>query len=229
MPLSPTVSYTYPVTKYDIVGNYTARDNSGHSLSGTTSSPSMNTFYTNAGHDYLKGFDGNDSLYAGGGNDIIEGGGHDDTVSGDSGDDWLYGDYKYESTFAQGNDYLVGGAGNDYLFGAGGNDRLLGGTENDILEGGTGNDRLTGGSGADIFRFDVNAEMKAGSAASQDDILDFQDGVDKIYFVGSSNLTQLDLYDNADNGSYLIANGSHIIYLQGVDASLISSDDFILA
>ena len=202
---------------------------SGHSLSGTTSSASKNTFFTNGGHDYLKGFDGNDSLYAGGGNDILEGGGHDDTLSGDSGNDWLYGDYQYESTFAQGNDYLVGAAGNDYLFGAGGNDRLLGGTEDDILEGGTGNDRLTGGSGADTFRFDVSAEMGANSSASQDDILDFQDGIDKIYFANSSGLTQLDLYDDADVGSYLVANGDHIIYLQGVDASLISNEDFIFA
>ena len=115
------------------------------------------------------------------------------------------------------------------MFGAGGNDRLLGGTEDDILEGGTGNDRLTGGSGADTFRFDVSAEMGANSSASQDDILDFQDGIDKIYFANSSGLTQLDLYDDADVGSYLVANGDHIIYLQGVDASLISNEDFIFA
>lgn len=109
MPLSPTSSYNYPFKKYGLTGNYTASDNSGHSLSGSTAAPYSNVFFTNGGHDYLKGFDGDDSLYAGGGNDIVEGGADNDIVSGDAGDDWLYGDYQYEATFAAGDDFILGG------------------------------------------------------------------------------------------------------------------------
>lgn len=79
MPLNPnfTPSFAPGNSLFEASGdftlNFTAPDNSGYRVSGSTSSPTNNTIFTFNGSDWLQGFDGNDSLYAGGGNDIVEG------------------------------------------------------------------------------------------------------------------------------------------------------------
>ncbi len=67
--------------------------------------------------------------------------------------------------------------GNLILFGGQGGDRLVGGAGADVLVGAAGRDSLAGGAGADSFRYDLAADSLA---ASRDEILDFQSGVDKI-------------------------------------------------
>lgn len=245
MPITPTFTPTFAPghSLFEDSGhftlNWTAPDNSGYSVSGSTSSSTNNTIYTWGGSDWLKGFDGNDKLYAGGGNDIVEGGAGDDTVSGDAGDDFLYGDYQYEASFAKGNDFIFGGSGNDYLFGAGGDDELNGGADNDVLEGGTGNDLLTGGTGSDEFRFDLGAE----TGVSRDTITDFTDGVDVIRLVdvpSSYSVYALDAatYWSGLDGTMVLSTdwsgNQHQIYLPGVDETLITgsydtSGDLLLA
>ena len=226
MPLTPTFTPNFaPGNEYfNVLGNFTAPDNSGYGVYASTSSTASNTFHTFNGSDYLKGFDGDDALYAGGGNDIVEGGQDDDIVSGDAGDDFLYGDYQYETTFANGDDFIFGGSGDDYLFGAGGNDELNGGTDDDILEGGTGEDVLIGGAGTDTFRFDVGAEVGFGHI---DTIRDFEDGTEKIALANTGGLTSLEKFALSGGAETLIViNGTHGIYLEGVAYADIDGSDF---
>jgi len=234
MPLTPTFTPSIAPgnslfeNSGDFSINWTAPDNSGYRVSGSTSSATNNTIFTFNGSDYLRGFDGNDSLYSGGGNDIVEGGDGDDTVSGDAGDDFLYGDYQYEATFATGDDFIFGGSGNDYLFGAGGNDELNGGTDDDILEGGTGNDLLIGGAGADEFRFDLSAE-----SGTFDTITDFTDGVDMLSYIDvapGTGIFALDAgtYIAGADGTLMYstgASGTHFVYLEGIDETFITGAD----
>jgi len=245
MPLTPTFTPSFAPGNeiFGLTGNFTASDNSGYGVYGSTSSPPMpvynNTIFTLNGSDYLKGFDGDDSLYSGGGNDIIEGGQGADTVSGDAGDDFLYGDYQYETTFANGNDFIFGGSGDDYLFGAGGSDELNGGADDDILEGGTGNDTLFGGTGADEFRFDMTVEN-----GTEDRIGDYVDGVDQLLMVDFlSNYTHIFFLDAASvnpsyDGAYVFSTdfglNNHGVYIEGLDEtqlawSLDASGDLLVA
>jgi Ca2+-binding RTX toxin-like protein len=67
--------------------------------------------------------------------------------------------------------------GNLILFSGAGSDELIGGAGGDILFAAAGADDLTGGAGADTFRYDAVSDSAAGA---EDQILDFQSGVDKI-------------------------------------------------
>jgi Ca2+-binding RTX toxin-like protein len=100
---------------------------------------------------------------------------------------------------------LDGGAGDDIIDGddedggPGGNDVLLGGNGRDVLFGNRGNDTLTGGADGDAFRFD---KFDSGvGAGNRDDITDFQQGADSLWFytpgdplqfVGQSGFTTAD-------------------------------------
>ena len=71
---------------------------------------------------------------------------------------------------------IVGGKGANQISGAAGHDLLRGGGGADKLDGGTGDDTLIGGGGADRFLF--------GGNFGDDEIGDFQDGVDRIDLSG---------------------------------------------
>lgn len=93
---------------------------------------------------------------------------------GGSGDDAIYGNSS--------NNALYGNDGVDNLFGQAGNDELFGGSGNDVLHGGAGKDRLSGGLGVDQFCFTSETETGT-TAATRDEIIDFQDGSDLIHLI----------------------------------------------
>ncbi len=105
------------------------------------------------------------------------------------------------------------------LIGCNGNDTLDGGNGNDTLIGGGGNDALTGGNGNDTFVYS--------SGEGFDVIDDFQNGIDKIDIRGSftfgSNLT----VSNSTDGALVNWNGTNIILLLGIDASVLSASSFV--
>ena len=159
----------------------------------------------NDGHDTINGDAGNDTVYGGIGDDVLNGGDNDDKIGGDAGDDVLNGDAGNDFiSGADGMDMLSGGTGDDTLFGGAladdlmgdaGDDFMIGGTGDDTLHGGDGADTLKGGAGADIFVFNAVGESAGTKTdyATQDRIVDFEIGVDKIDLsaitYGGQNLT----------------------------------------
>ncbi|MDO8414883.1 MAG: calcium-binding protein [Agitococcus sp.] len=125
--------------------------------------------------DVLQGNDGDDTLNGKGGVDLMEGGAGNDTLLGEDGNDVLNG--------GDGNDSLLGGAGNDVLGGKAGADSLDGGAGDDILNGGAGADKMQGGAGNDIY-----------------DVDDVGDVVTEG-FVGTGQLTRIDLSWRGDEPS----------------------------
>ena len=96
------------------------------------------------------------TAYGGSGDDSLEGNqGYGDRLYGGPGDDWVTGEATHkmydESSYAFGDDLLVGGPGNDHLRGRRGADTLLGGGGADIAKGGPGADRIAGGPGHDTL------------------------------------------------------------------------------
>lgn len=126
--------------------------------------------------------------------------------------------------FNNSNDVINGQGGNDQLMGLNGDDLLRGGEGNDKLHGGFGSDTLIGGSGSDLFIFRPLSGI--------DTIVDFTDGEDLIGL--SDDLEFADLRIIQGTGSratdtYINNTSSNEILtiLSGVDASTISSDDFL--
>jgi Ca2+-binding RTX toxin-like protein len=130
----------------------------------------------NDGSNVLSGSGGNDTVIGFGGNDSIGGGPGDDTLDGFTGSDRILG--------GSGNDFLLGFDDGDVLKGELGNDTLVGESGGDDLYGGLGVDKLEGGTNDDSFFFETasSGDFNAGQA---DTILDFEDGVDRIFLQGS--------------------------------------------
>lgn len=80
---------------------------------------------------------------------------------------------------------IVGGAGNNRIEGGDGNDVLFGRSGADVIVGGNGSDLMIGGSESDIFVFASAADSNG--LTSQDVILDFISGEDKIDLSSFSN------------------------------------------
>jgi serralysin len=73
-------------------------------------------------------------------------------------------------------DVISGGGGDDTITARQGNDFVTGNLGADTLAGDGGDDRLTGGAGADRFDFRPGG--------GKDRVVDFEDGVDQLYFFG---------------------------------------------
>lgn len=124
--------------------------------------------YGGGGDDWLQvGFFGDEpslftiaNLFGEEGNDKLFGHNWYETLSGDEGDDKLFGGYAGAREDDGSGDLLLGGDGNDILI-------TLTGTE--------GHDVLRGGTGSDQFWCDWQR-----AAAPESDIMDFQQGLDKI-------------------------------------------------
>jgi Ca2+-binding RTX toxin-like protein len=159
--------------------------------------------YGRFGDDILFGDDGADTLIGGLGMDALHGGEGFDVAQFESSSDGvgaslldggLTGEAEGDTysgiegltgthfdDVLVGNDldnHLLGRGGNDALAGQGGADFLFGDTNEDKLIGGLGKDVLAGGKGVDIFEFDAIEESFPGS--SRDQIIDFEDGLDRI-------------------------------------------------
>lgn len=136
-----------------------------------------------------------------------------EAVVGSSYNDTIFGDAKANK--------LDGGGGYDRLEGGAGNDTLLGGAGNDTLVGGSGNDVLTGGSGSDRLVF--------AAGFGTDTVTDFTRGQDKIdlgAIAGITSISQL-IFAQSAAGADVAVGGDHIV-LQGVQASALTTSDFIL-
>ncbi|MBL4874018.1 MAG: hypothetical protein JKY41_11700 [Rhodobacteraceae bacterium] len=153
----------------------------GVSIKGHDQTEQDDILYGSSYNDVLNGFGGADILKAGRGEDQLFGGAGKDVLHGRGGDDLLLG--------GEDKDRLLGGSGNDRLFGQGGND---------ILRGGAGNDWLEGGGGADVFIFRDNW--------GQDEVTDFQDGIDSIIF------QQLNLVDADDAINHATQLGRDVVF-----------------
>ena len=158
-----------------------------------------------AGANYLDGGTGSDVLIGGGIDDVLEGGtnplaGDSDTVDlsalmtkvfVDLSDTAMQMTHLGKTEQILDVENAIGGAADDLLTGNdaantltgnAGNDTLSGGSGDDVLIGGTGRDLLTGGDGADRFVFQAPGDSTPGTL--RDQILDFQQGVDRIDLSG---------------------------------------------
>lgn len=165
---------------------------------------------TGWGNDRITTGNNIDVVSTGWGRDIIDLGGGRDTANGGAGNDIIYG--------GDGSDELRGGTGNDALFG---------GNDNDQLFGGSGENFLTGGGGADVFIFSANG--------SEDVILDFQVGFDKIRFKNAwsevynqvTSIDQLEIHYRKGNAYIEYGQQNDEIELRGVAEGSLSEEDFI--
>ncbi len=209
-----------------------------------------------AGDDTLNGYADNDILNGGTGADIMTGGTGNDAYFVDDtadqvieavdegidrvisfidytlpenveklilrGNEWINGTGNDLRNVIKGNDaenVLEGNGGNDRLFGNGGDDELFGGAGRDILDGGDGLDMLTGGSGRDRFILS--------SGYGDDMITDFQDGQDRLQLVEGLTFESLTIEAMGFNYTAIRLDYEILATLEGVDASLITSEDFI--
>lgn len=104
------------------------------------------------------------------------------TLKADGG--YAYFDADINATGNELNNVLNDNEGNNVLSGLGGNDTLIGGGGKDTLIGGLGKDVLSGGKGADVFRFNSIAESAGLTVKTNDVIMDFVSGTDKIDLSG---------------------------------------------
>ena len=174
-----------------------------------------------AGNDFLYGDKGNDTLCAGDGDDTLYGGTGSDTGVGQNGEkDLLHGGAGNDIIFgSEGDDTLQGDIGDDTLYGGKDNDIILGGDGSDILSGDNGNDTLTGGGGSDTFRLLANA--------GTDIITDFTDGEDMIGLAGGLTFSELSIFATTDGFAAISAGSETLAILNGINVSLITSDDFM--
>lgn len=149
-----------------------------------------------------------------------------ESIFGLSGDDTIYGE--------GGNDFIDGGSGADKLYGDGDDDTVIGGAGADRISGGEGNDKLWGhgenvpqtalsATEVDTFVFYTNDW-------GNDEIMDFQNGVDMIEFAQSSGVQFADLQITQGTTGTMISydhNGvQSSIFLDGV-SGIIDQNDFI--
>lgn len=215
------------------------------------------------GNDVLTGTDGDDRIFGLGGNDQIAGLAGDDFLDGGSGDDTIDSGLGFDELLGgAGNDILTvrefanasGGDGDDQLFGSddpfsfqsnlngdAGNDTLTSGSAGAVMQGGTGADVLVGSSANDFMVGDVFFEppagtdqFKFGAIWGQDEIFDFEDGVEKLDLSASgqtfADLTIADSFGSTQITVTADVNGDiGSITLTGVPAANITADDFVFA
>lgn len=212
-----------------------------------------------AGANNFLGYLGNDVLSGGGGDDTLEGYAGADTLDGGDGIDTLSYAFDFVGVNvsllsgtasggdAQGDtftnfenltggsraDTLTGSSGANVLSGGDGDDVLSAGANKDTLIGGSGNDTLTGGIQTDLFVFadpigyyDIPSTLTFG----QDTITDFQDGQDRISFIGNSDvhsLADLTISQSGSNTVVLVTGTTDQITLLNFSAVNFNSADVI--
>lgn len=153
------------------------------------------------GADSLSGGEAKDRLEGGAGDDVLDGGAGVDTMLGGAGDDTYVVDHGQDvvtELAGEGTDTVIltgaehrlgaefehlvmegpvatrgyGNALDNRIVGNGADNILDGGAGADTITGGGGSDWLVGGAGADVFVF--------GPGSGQDQIRDFQTGVDTL-------------------------------------------------
>lgn len=165
--------------------------------------------------DTLIGNLGEDVTYGTIWNDNLIGSDRADKIYGSLGKDRIQG--------KKGDDILEGGQGNDTLNGGQGDDQLYGSWDDDNLIGGRGNDVLVGGDDYDTFIFQKGDSLLFGE---YDVIQDFEVGVDKIQFMGWSNIAKM---VDTDDGTLLTLNPGGKLLLEGLNISQLNPSDFIFS
>jgi Ca2+-binding RTX toxin-like protein len=152
------------------------------------------------------------TLHGASGNDVLPGTAAIDSFYAAAGDDTLFGGAGNDRPYGEdGNDALNGGAGTDTIYGDGGND---------VIGGGTGNDILRGGAGADTFVFDW--------ACGSDQILDFQNGLDKLDFTSLPHVASMADFTITATGATSVSL-RHFNSSAQVDLALASTSAFELS
>jgi Ca2+-binding RTX toxin-like protein len=208
-------------------------------LIGTAGDDTMLGF---AGNDEMQALDGNDFLDGGAGDDLMDGGGGSNVLTGGDGNDRLSvqaGENGHDVRGGNGDDVLIssdnafsfgvmdGEAGDDQLFGGAGQDLLFGGDGSDSMVSGGGSNRFIGGEGADVFVF--GARWAAAGGVFQQEIGDFEDGIDKLDLRDSA-LQFADLtIENAGFFARITSTaGEILIGGRGGQTIQITTDDFLL-
>ena len=176
---------------------------------------------TYSGIENATGTDWGDRLYGDNGANELRGGGGGDRLEGRGGDDLLYGGEGGDTIVGgEGDDDLFGDNGGDVLYGGIGYDNLFGGSGNDVLNGGNGDDDLYGGVGEVVFKFTGNW--------GEDEIYDFEDGLDLIAIEAPGLASWEDLDIQQDGDDVGIFYGSSGIYVVDADVSDFSAQDFVI-
>jgi len=120
------------------------------------------------------------------------------------------------------DDTIEGGEGADLIEGLAGNDWLKSGAGRDTLDGGAGADVLEGGAGTDVFVF------KPADGVVGDTIADFEGSTDSIRIHGTINdpVSFGDLTITDSGGDAFVTWGTNTLTLEGLDHTLLTSDDF---
>ncbi len=154
---------------------------------------------------------------------VTNGGNNNDTLKGASGRDQINGGNGNDSlSGGNGNDILNGGNGNDSLLGQVSNDSLIGDNGDDLLYGGLGNDTLLGGRGIDRFMIAPSDGTDTISDFTSQDLICLPEGLS----FGQLTITQ-GTGINVNNTAIGIQNGEILAILAGVQASTITSADFM--
>jgi lysophospholipase L1-like esterase len=104
------------------------------------------------------------------------------------------------------------------------NDVLIGDSKSNIINGGGGDDLITGGTGKDIFIL--------AKGEGTDTITDFVVGEDLFGLYGGLTFNQLTIEQgiaNNQNDTWIFNNGESLVLLNGVQASTITSNSFMIA
>ncbi len=130
-----------------------------------------------------------------------------------------------------GDDHVYGRSGNDFVAGDNGDDYLDGGRGSDVLVGGAGTNDLYGGIGSDTF---LMAPVVGGY--SDDFVIDFQSGLDKIDVSawGATSIDQLKFLMSTDRFGDANLNAfydgfDHYLAIQDVSKSEVVAEDFVFA
>ncbi len=228
--------------------------NGADNISGGADNDTINgdngqdTISGDAGNDTIEGGDGADSISGGIGNDVIQGNNGQDTISGGSGIDNIFGGNGSDIIMGgndgdiidggNGSDDIAGGSGNDTIAGGNGSDTLAGNLDDDLLNGGAGRDSLLGGAGNDTLIGGIGQDTLQGDGGSdqfvlttgqgRDTIIDYVDGVDTLGLAEGLTFGQLEITQiGQDTRIRVDATNDVLAILNGVDSSLIGSEDFI--
>jgi Ca2+-binding RTX toxin-like protein len=131
----------------------------------------------------------------------------------------LLGINALNGTGNSGNNILTGNKGANQLNGADGSDTLRGGAGNDLLNGGLGNDTMAGNTGNDTFVFS--------GLHGNDRISDFEDGLDKIRFLGAAGESIADLTITGNGTSQVtVVHDDGTIVVAGASPITLTAADF---
>ena len=196
--------------------------------SGTLPEDARRLVLANDGNDTVEGGRRGDALFGKSGNDMLKGRGGDDLIAGGHGKDELNGNKRDDLlNGGSGGDVLRGGAGDDELIGARGFDKLFGGAGRDALAGGIGNDRLHGGKGDDLLTGGDGDDLFVFARRHGADIVtDFTPGQDKLRFVGTTSLDDLDFARRG--GDVELTHGDTVVLFEDITrAELRDADNFL--